>query len=55
MNVLLNGLRAIVWFMLCAGMAVGMLTFALIYAGFSFIFKKLAWKDLSVPSFKIAK
>jgi hypothetical protein len=36
-------------------MAIGMLLFAFVYIGFSFIGKKFAWREISVPSFKFAR
>ena len=57
MDTLSGSLRAVIWLILCAIMAFGMLVFAVIYGVFSFVFKRFAWKDFSdsLPSFRFAR
>jgi len=57
MDIFLGSFRAVIWFILCVVMALGMLTFAIIYGVFSFTMKRFAWKDVSfsLPSLKFAK
>jgi hypothetical protein len=52
----MKNLGAIIWFVLCAAMAIGMVFFAVLYIVTAFIFKKLAWRSVpTLSSFKFAK
>ncbi len=54
MNTISEGLRVIIWVVLCLFMAISMILFALFYGGVSYLARKFAWNKISIdlPSFK---
>lgn len=55
MSLIPESLRAAIWFGLCVFMAIGMVVFALGYAGLRVILKKIAWKQISFPQLRFAR
>jgi len=52
-----DSLRMVLWFILCAVMAVGMIIFAILYGISAYLLRKIAWKQLNfgLPSIRLAK
>jgi len=57
MSIFSDSFRVVLWFLLCVGMAVGMIIFAIIYGVVAFSMKKIAWREFSflIPNLKLAK